>query len=117
MNQQQPIKRKNPFELKFEQEQEEIKAKEQEVEEEVEYEEDYEPEVVVQKPVAPKKTQKVVQRQTYVREEIVDRQKYTSTMDVALRRRIKVFCAQRGIMFAKFVEDACREKLNKEGNR
>lgn len=117
MNQQQPIKRKNPFELKFEQEQEEIKEKEQKIEQENEVEEDYEEEIIVQKPIQQKKVQRVVQKQTYIPEESVDRQKYTSTMDVMLRRRIKVFCAQRGIMFAKFVEDACREKLNREGNR
>ena len=34
-----------------------------------------------------------------------------------LRRQIKIACAERGIMFAKFVEDACREKLAKEGYR
>ena len=38
-------------------------------------------------------------------------------MDVTLRRQIKIACAERGIMFAKFVEDACREKLAKEGYR
>jgi hypothetical protein len=44
-----------------------------------------------------------------------NRDKYTSTMDPALRKRIKIACAMRGIMFAQFVEDACREKLTKEG--
>ena len=36
-------------------------------------------------------------------------------MEQSLRRRIKIVCAQRGIMFAQFVEDACREKLENEG--
>ena len=44
-----------------------------------------------------------------------NRDKYTSTMDRNIRRSIKVLCAQRGILFATFVEDACREKLRKEG--
>ena len=54
---------------------------------------------------------------SYVSEGEPNREKYTSTMDVMLRRQIKIACATRGIMFAKFVEDACREKLAKEGFR
>ena len=49
--------------------------------------------------------------------EEVRREKYTSTMEVSLKRQIKIVCATRGIMFAKFVEDACREKLMREGNK
>ena len=45
------------------------------------------------------------------------REKFTSTMEQSLRRSIKIVCAQRGIMFAQFVEEACREKLKKEGFR
>lgn len=43
------------------------------------------------------------------------RDKFTSTMDQKLRRKIKIYCAQHGKMFAEFVEDACREKLRREG--
>jgi hypothetical protein len=64
-----------------------------------------------------KKQPRVVQRQQYIQQDDANREKYTSTMDVTLRRQIKIACAERGIMFAKFVEDACREKLAKEGYR
>ena len=63
---------------------------------------------------------RVVNRQTknyYEEQEAVIRDKFTSTMEQNLRRAIKVVCAQRGIMFAQFVEDACREKLNREARR
>lgn len=56
-------------------------------------------------------------RQQFYPVDDVNREKYTSTMDVMLRRQIKIVCATRGIMFAKFVEDACREKLEREGVR
>ena len=67
-------------------------------------------------------TERVVPRATkpakntrYVEVEETAREKYTSTMDIELRRTIKILCATRGIMFAQFVEDACREKLKREG--
>ena len=71
----------------------------------------------------PRQTQqqnRVVKRQTqnyYMQQEVEVRDKFTSTMEQSLRRSIKVVCAQRGIMFAQFVEDACREKLEREGFR
>lgn len=43
--------------------------------------------------------------------------KYTATMDQALRTEIKIACATKGIMFSQFIEDACREKLLREGVR
>lgn len=43
--------------------------------------------------------------------------KYTATMDQALRTEIKIACATKGIMFSQFIEDACREKLSREGVR
>lgn len=43
--------------------------------------------------------------------------KYTATMDQALRTEIKIACATKGIMFSQFIEDACREKLLREGAR
>ena len=65
--------------------------------------------VVVKTPV--KKTKPVVKEVV----ESDDRVKYTSTMDRKLRRSIKIICAERGLMFATFVEEACREKLRREG--
>lgn len=64
--------------------------------------------------------QKVVSRATkqyYAASNEVSRDKFTSTMETSLRRSIKIVCAERGIMFAQFVEDACREKLQREGIR
>lgn len=117
----QPIKRRNPFEVPKNQT-EEVSVVENEktndfLEDTTEYVEE-KPVVrqqVRQQPV--QRQPKVVQRQQYYQPEDVNREKYTSTMDVALRRQIKIACATRGIMFAKFVEDACREKLAKEGFR
>lgn len=117
----QPIKRRNPFEVPKAVEEETAPVK-NEVVEEI-YEE--EPVYVEEKPVVKQQVRqqsiqrqpKVVQRQQYYQPEDLNREKYTSTMDVALRRQIKIACATRGIMFAKFVEDACREKLAKEGFR
>lgn len=114
---QQPIKRKNPFQIKFEEEEKEIQKQEEEIVQDEPEEEEYTEEYVQPRAQVQKKQPKVVQRQTYYPSEEISREKYTSTMDINLRRRIKVVCAQRGIMFAKFVEDACREKLTKEGNR
>ena len=101
---QQPIKRRNPFDIMAEEKKvEEVKTP---VIEEVKPIE--EPFYTYEQPV---------QRQQYIQQDDANREKYTSTMDVTLRRQIKIACAERGIMFAKFVEDACREKLAKEGYR
>lgn len=114
----QPTKRRNPFAspIVAEETVEETTVQEEIVEEPV-----YEQPVQVQKPVArvvqQTKHQKPVAKQSYYQVDEVNREKYTSTMDIALRRQIKIACATRGIMFAKFVEDACREKLAREGVR
>lgn len=67
----------------------------------------------------PKEIKKPVQRtsqKTVVElENDKDRVKYTSTMDRKLRRSIKIVCAERGLLFASFVEEACKEKLRREG--
>lgn len=139
---QQPVKRRNPFDKPKENHEsneiltqnEEILAQENAQEQQftsVPYEESafyaqqqvyqpqqqqyYEPKPVV---TPQQTTQRVVKsniRQRYVAVEEVVRDKFTSTMDRTLRRNIKIVCAQRGIMFAQFVEEACREKLAKEG--
>ena len=106
---QQPIKRRNPFDIMAEEEKvEEVKPIEEPF---------YTYEQPVQRAQTAKKQPRVVQRQQYIQQDDANREKYTSTMDVTLRRQIKIACAERGIMFAKFVEDACREKLAKEGYR
>lgn len=46
---------------------------------------------------------------------VENREKYTSTMDSTLRKKIKIACAMKGIMFAQFIEEACIEKLKREG--
>ncbi len=55
------------------------------------------------------------QRPQYIQPVETQKDKYTATMDVSLRRKIKVYCAQNGRMFSEFVEEACREKLSREG--
>lgn len=121
---QQPIKRRNPFEVpKVTDRAEEPVQKvveevfDEEIIEEPVYEE---PKPVVRQVVRQQPTAKPVrqsQKQQYYVQDDANREKYTSTMDIALRRQIKIVCATRGIMFAKFVEDACREKLAREGVR
>ena len=44
-----------------------------------------------------------------------DRDKYTATMDKELRKRVKVAAAMKGIQLSTFIEEACFEKLEKEG--
>lgn len=115
---QQPIKRRNPFEVpKMVEEGTTSQIQDEEEVLETNYEQ---PKVVTQTTstirTAQKQPKQVV-RQQYYHQEDVNREKYTSTMDITLRRQIKIACATRGIMFAKFVEDACREKLQREGGR
>ena len=47
--------------------------------------------------------------------EDANREKYTATMEKTLRRRVKVACAQEGLLFSAFIEQACLEKLEREG--
>ena len=103
-------KRNNPFDKKIKPEPEKPveEAIENENEEEIE-------EIYVEQPVQPVK--KVVQqpKKVAVEQEFDnDRVKYTSTMDKKLRRQIKIVCAERGLLFAAFIEEACREKLRRE---
>lgn len=130
-----PKKRTNPFEKPITAPKEEkiepvVEIKEEiqepvvEVEEiQEEIEEYIEPTPVIRK-VAPKPTPKPApkssrssSRSSVVYVESDERLKYTATMDRELRRRIKVVCAQRDIMFSQFIEQACIEKLNREGDR
>ena len=63
---------------------------------------------------------KIVEKNTTTRvvvKEVVDanREKYTATMEKSLRRRIKVASAMTGIQVSTFIEQACLEKLEREG--
>lgn len=104
-------KRNNPFEKKITKEVEKpVEVEEEEVnEEEIEEKNAYE---VVERPkkVAPQPKKVVVEP-----EFDNNRVKYTSTMDKKLRRQIKIVCAERGLLFAAFIEEACKEKLRREG--
>lgn len=57
----------------------------------------------------PKKTQKM-----RLKDED-EREKYTATMQKSLRRRIKVAAAMTGVQVSSFIEQACMEKLEREG--
>ena len=46
--------------------------------------------------------------------ESADREKYTATMDKNLRRRIKIASAMKDMQLSTFIEEACREKLERE---
>jgi hypothetical protein len=46
--------------------------------------------------------------------ETADREKYTATMDRNLRRRIKIASAMKDMQLSTFIEEACREKLERE---
>ncbi len=43
-----------------------------------------------------------------------NREKYTATMDKELRKRIKIASAMKEIQVSTFIEEACREKLERE---
>lgn len=101
-------KRTNPFATQISQPQQK-KEVIMPIEEEEEY---YEP---VKEVVKPKPQPKPQPKPKYDVVEEADRVKYTSTMDRRLRREIKIICAQRGLLFASFIEEACREKLRREG--
>ena len=109
-------KRVNPFDrLQKQQNEEEVveTAKQEDLVKD-EVEEIKTPEIEEPKPV---KVVKVAPKAKTPVVETEDREKFTSTMETSLRRRIKIVCATRGIMFSQFIEDACREKLRREGER
>ena len=67
--------------------------------------------VVEEKPVE----RKVVEKKVVEPKNDENREKYTATMEVSLRRRIKVAAAMTGIQVSTFIEQACLEKLEREG--
>ena len=98
-------KRNNPFSST-------VSSKPAKLEPYIEENDDFEDEPVVEiKKQSTKPAKKVIIEQDLEK----DRVKYTSTMDRKLRRSIKIICAERGLLFASFVEEACREKLRREG--
>lgn len=98
-------KRNNPFATRIDAD-EEKNVEEELVEEE---------EIEIQPVQRPQQTRKPVRKVVVEQETGYNKVKYTSTMDKNIRRQIKILCAERGILFASFVEDACREKLRREG--
>ncbi len=62
------------------------------------------------------KQEKVVKRQPQSQPKKIEKEKFTSVMDPDIRRKVKIACATRGILFAQYIEDACREKLRREGD-
>ena len=63
-------------------------------------------EVVVTKPI---------QKQQVKRAKVEVREKYTATMDKSLRIRIKKAAIDLDVDFSTFIEQACAEKLEREG--
>lgn len=112
-------KRNNPFAKQINQTQpkkEVLEPRIEEFEEPEEYFEAQEPIIEVKRPQpAPKVVHRQAPKPVYEPMQDNNRVKYTSTMDKNLRREIKIICAQRGLLFAAFIEDACREKLRREG--
>lgn len=114
------VKRTNPFEKKKEQfddleSVEEVEEQKSTIDDD--YEEVQQPKKVSRPSYVQPKASKPTRQTKYVEEESAYKEKYTSTMDVDLRRTIKIVCATRGIMFGQFIEDACREKLQREGTK
>ena len=60
------------------------------------------------------KQKQVVQKQKEVVSNDANREKYTATMDKTLRKRVKVAAAMAGIQVSTFIEEACKEKLERE---
>lgn len=46
---------------------------------------------------------------------VTEREKYTATMDRDLRKRVKIAAATKEIQVSTFIEEACMEKLEREG--
>ena len=57
----------------------------------------------------------MVQKQKVVVSDDNNREKYTATMEKSLRKRVKIASAMAGIQVSTFIEEACKEKLEREG--
>ncbi|MBQ8292623.1 MAG: hypothetical protein IJX78_02300 [Bacilli bacterium] len=75
-----------------------------------------EPEYVEEPVYVAPKQERVVRRQPQSQPKKIEKVKFTSVMDPDIRRKVKIACATRGILFAQYLEDACREKLRREGD-
>lgn len=74
---------------------------------------------VVSEPVREVVVEKVVEvqkpKQKVVAVDDANREKYTATMDKALRKRVKLASIEAGVQVSTFIEQACLEKLAREG--
>ena len=59
--------------------------------------------------------EKPVQKKQVIKEDDPNREKYTATMDRSLRIRVKKAAIDLGLQVSSFIEEACREKLEREG--
>ncbi len=64
-------------------------------------------------PVVQEEVKPVVQQKKVVDDS--NREKYTATMEKSLRKRVKIAAATAGIQVSTFIEEACLEKLEREG--
>ena len=55
------------------------------------------------------------QKQVIAQVADLSREKYTATMDKDIRRRVKIACANKGVQFSQYIEEAVIEKMRKEG--
>lgn len=60
------------------------------------------------------KPKPAVQKTKVVVAEDNNREKYTATMEKSLRKRVKIASAMAGIQVSTFIEEACKEKLERE---
>lgn len=72
-------------------------------------------ETPVETPKVEEKPKPVVQKQKVVVSDESNREKYTATMEKSLRKKVKVASAMAGIQVSTFIEEACKEKLEREG--
>lgn len=72
---------------------------------------------VVEQPVEQPVVQQVAPKPAPVKKVVDDanREKYTATMEKSLRKRVKIAAATAGIQVSTFIEEACLEKLEREG--
>lgn len=68
---------------------------------------------IVEEPVVQPVVQKSVPQKKIVDDS--NREKYTATMEKTLRKRVKIAAATAGIQVSTFIEEACLEKLEREG--
>ena len=59
--------------------------------------------------------QKPAQKVAVTKAKEVIRDKYTATMERSLRIDVKIASAKKGLQFSQYIEEAVREKLEREG--